>query len=245
MTTLKEEISKLEKNGLSADIEGKEEAPQVFVDIALSILNGAIVVKGQTNRTVKVIPCSVEIYYHEEAGTIKDPIVYHRNPDNDNHKNKFRITDEKDPAYRDLEYFDSGILHNHVSGIDITFENRNKRYRASALIRAFKIEITEGENKVSIPKVLEIADNAIENRSTYMYSALFSEFSIFDGGFSIKWEDNVNQYNESWIEKNVRINVAKYNDGKKVDWNHTDRIQLTENKKYVQDLRRWRFSIKS
>ena len=99
-----------------------------------AILNGHFCVES-SGKEINIFPVCVEIYYHEEQnGGIKDPIVYHRN-----RKKKRR---EDYPLV-----FPKGVLHNHVSGVDITFESepnsRNKYVtgvvRASALIRAFDV----------------------------------------------------------------------------------------------------------
>ena len=80
--------------------------PSEFKEIAQITLAGHLQVSARTQQ-VTVQPTCVEFYYHEEAeGGIKDPIVYHRNPQNGSPKSIFKL----------------GILHNHVSGIDITFE---------------------------------------------------------------------------------------------------------------------------
>ena len=66
----------------------------------------------------------IEFYYHEEEGSIKDPIMYHTNE----HEGK------------ELPYFELGRLNLHVSGVDVTFENPKEHYRASFLIRGFHME---------------------------------------------------------------------------------------------------------
>lgn len=109
-------------------------APKEFEKVAKAILNGHFCVES-SGKEINIFPVCVEIYYHEEQnGGIKDPIVYHRN-----RKKKSR---EDYPLV-----FPKGVLHNHVSGVDITFESepdsRNKYVtgvvRASALIRAFDV----------------------------------------------------------------------------------------------------------
>lgn len=67
---------------------------------------------------------TVEFYYHEEEGSIKDEKMYHRN--------NYRIEGEI-PYYRTLAF------NSHDSGVDITFENEQKRIRAAVLIRAYEI----------------------------------------------------------------------------------------------------------
>ena len=91
----------------------------------------------------------IEFYYHEEEGSLKDPAMYHTNA----HQGK-----------ESLEYFVPGSLNCHVSGIDVTFENEEKKYRASFLIRGYRVErFNDGEWKVKEGK-------AFEKRSTYIYS---------------------------------------------------------------------------
>lgn len=162
-------------------------APESFVKVAESILNGHFLVSSGS-ESIKVHPSAIEFYYHEEEGTmeshIKDFIVYHRNT-----KNR-----------PDEPTFPLGILHNHFSGIDITFEHNNSGVvRASVLIREFFIEY--GKKKT----YLNIKDG-IDGRSTYVYRALFSQFSIFDG-FSITWEDG---FGHNPIEWDRRKNVMQY-----------------------------------
>ncbi|MDO4160413.1 MAG: hypothetical protein Q4D41_08155 [Prevotellaceae bacterium] len=157
MIGLKETIEKFALSDKSRDeiLNGGIDAPFEFEQVAKVVLAGHIIV-ACGNEQVVIHPTCVEFYYHEEFDRgIKDLIVYHRNP-KDNKKKK--------------EIFNLGILHNHVSGIDITFEGGtcpDNAVRASLLIREFEIN---GE---------------LEKRPTRIYEALFSQFSIFDG-FSVK-----------------------------------------------------------
>lgn len=213
--------------------EGK--VPSEFIKIAETILNGHFYV-SHGNDNVKVYPTCVELYWHEENGNIKDYIVYHRN------------SAKKKPAI-----FETGILHNHVSGIDLTFElggNPESAIRASALIREFMVKGKNGE-WVEITKIKngkEIKSN-IENRSTYIYEYLFGQFSIFDGGFSVEWKDDENASNTvSNADCTPRYNVAEYDikdDGniKKKPYKDNTSSHKTANGKYVQDERLWRFAV--
>lgn len=90
------------RNGI---LENREYIPCEFIKIAKNVLSGYFEVSNKGNL-IKVCPTSIEFYYHEEfEGGIKDPIVYYRNSEK-SIKNIFPL----------------GVLHNHVSGIDITFE---------------------------------------------------------------------------------------------------------------------------
>jgi hypothetical protein len=220
MRTLKDILDIfVSKDSLKQKIEVSD-IPDEFKDIAISILSGCFKVtsRGNARKQVFVRPCSVEIYYHEEDGCNKDFIVYHRNKDN--HKVK------------DWEkaYFDLGVLHNHVSGIDITFESSNRKFRASALIRAFEMNVEDGTAKPDDKtyKLLEIPEKGVEERSTYLYGALFSQFSIFDG-FEINWVDN--KYNVDKLYISERQNVVEF-----------DETTHKKNKDKKPDMRRWRFS---
>ena len=93
----------------------------------------------------KIYLRDIEFYYHEEGegAKIKDYIMYH-------------ISDKiKDPTMKN-EYYPLGSFNAHVSGVDFTFENKKKEYRASILIRGIKVI-----DKDSKP--------IIESRPTYVY----------------------------------------------------------------------------
>ena len=194
--------------------------PSEFMKIAEAVFNGHFLISS-TMGSVKVYPTCIELYWHEEQGDIKDYIVYHRNS-----------------AKENPEIFPHGILHNHVSGIDFTFEQGDKpesAIRASILIREYKIA-KNGE-------IIE------EKRPTYLYEAIYSQFSVFDGGFSIIWEDDANARNTiSDADCTPRYNVANYirdngNIVKEPYITGETSGSKTANGKYVQDERRWRFTL--
>lgn len=74
------------------------------------------------------------------------------------------------------EYYPFGSFNVYVSGVDFTFINKDKKYRASILIRGIKIV-----DKDSKP--------VIETRPTYVYEYLLMGNSLLDNGISIKWVD--------------------------------------------------------
>lgn len=76
---------------------------------------------------------TVEFYYHEEDGSIKDEKMYHRN--------NYRV-DGEIPYYRTLAF------NSHDSGVDISFENEQKRIRAAVLIRAYEILDLNSTNRL-------------------------------------------------------------------------------------------------
>lgn len=190
-------------------LNGSNDAPPEFIDIARMVLAGHFSVKD-ANRKIMVRPTAVELYYHEESeGGIKDPIVYHRNSKNNNEK-----------------IFPVGTLHNHVSGIDITFEHGctpSTAVRASILIREFEVN---GKN---------------DERSTKLYEALYQQASLFDG-ISIEWVDGDQLPN---VVQSPRKNVAMfYNDRDKMKAKDHPEQPHTIDGKFVQDMRKWQFKKK-
>ncbi|WP_301705925.1 hypothetical protein [uncultured Parabacteroides sp.] len=71
-----------------------------------------------------------------------------------------------------------------------------------------------------------------------LYEALYQQSSIFEG-VSAKWIDGKTEVE---VESGYRKNVAQYDEnGKKITKEDQPNAFLTENKKYVQDLRKWQF----
>ena len=164
---------------------------------------------------------SVEFYYHEEIGDndkrIVDPIMYHRNV--------------KDKPV--VPYLNIGTLYPHWSGVDITFEDEKLQYRASALIRSYRIVQLK-------PERLELKESDL---STYVYDYLFDGLSVDKKETAINWIDDkvilsnckVNAY------KRKNVNLFKYNYEKTEDEpssKHDNEFIKIKNK---QDSRRWRF----
>ncbi len=89
------------------------------------LYGGYVSVRDDDGReTFRVHIRTVEFYFHSEDGSAcADEIVYHRNG----------------KGLADMPYFPLMAFNAHVSGIDITFENRARQYRASALIRAYEV----------------------------------------------------------------------------------------------------------
>lgn len=187
-------------------LHGSTIAPAEFEQIARIALAGHFLVKG-LQRDIVVRPTCLEFYYHEESdGGIKDPIVYHRNSMN-----------------AQYAAFPLGVLHNHVSGVDITFEagtSPENAIRASMLIREFDV------------------DGLNDDRSTRLYSSLYQQRSVFDG-ISVKWVDGDEPVD---VVSYPRKNVALYDEnGEKMTAKDYPDMPATEDKKLVQDMRKWQF----
>ena len=189
--------------------------PESFKNIAQCILSGRFEVREGNVPIRKVYPTCVEIYYHEESDdedAIKDYIVYHRNKSG------------KTPGT-----FSPGSFNTHQSGIDITFEHQDTNgniVRASALIREY--EMVDKRYKENSP--LFVKNEEVDNRSTYLYEALFADLSIIKG-FSIQWKDGTETI--EMAEPTFRKNVLPYN---------KNTHQKNTNEK--NDGRCWQFSKK-
>lgn len=166
-------------NGAQKDsFENKlEELNSQFREIAeIMLCKGHLDFAGK-----KVYIRDVEFYYHEENGIMKDPIMYHTN-------------DEKG----EKTYLKPGSFHFHVSGVDITFEKEESKFRASALIRGYSIDDPNG---------------SVEGRPTYLYD-LFNCLSPFEKN-TVEWVE-IDNLPTIDIKQTYRQNVPLYckKDGK-------------------------------
>lgn len=182
------------------DKDGK--MSDAFKPIAETILSGYFkVTKNNSDSYVTVHPTCVEIYYHEEGtgdDKVKDFIVYHRNSDSGKIKK---------------DVFPLGILHNHVSGIDLTFERRGNDgnpIRFSALIREFWVdERNKKVDQYEMNVLRGCREDNPDRRPTHLYDALYSQFSVFEG-FSIQWLDGKDDEKKKIELVATRINVPQY-----------------------------------
>ena len=160
----------------------------------------------------RIYPLEIEFYDHEEGENgLKDPVMYH--------------TDDHEKVAP--KYFPLGALNCHLSGIDVTFENKEKQYRASFLIRKYRVcEYESGE---------WVEKKECEERPTYIYEDMFMNIPLSDG-INVKWV-NVEPINPAEeILSKPRINVAEYerdNNGKfrKVEISGDDYNKLSKDEK--------------
>ena len=133
---LKEKLMKFSVGEDLREELSRKDTPMVFREIAQTVLSGYFkVTKGNDeNDMVKIYPTCVELYFHEEQEDgIKDYIVYHRNI-----------------GKKLKSVFPLGILHNHVSGIDVTFEqgdDAEHAIRLSVLVREFRVDVSNKKNR--------------------------------------------------------------------------------------------------
>lgn len=139
----------------------------------------------------------IEFYYHEEGTEgLKDPIMYH--------------TNDNEGKGKEIPYYELGRLHLHISGVDVTFENEEKQYRASFLIRGFHVDNKE-----------------YDNHSTHVYDEMLYMGLPLGKPIEIKWISKDLEGKETYTPKGEwRKNVAEYEykDGKyaKIEYHGKD-----------------------
>jgi hypothetical protein len=189
METLKEKLESFKAS------ENVDDLTKKFKEISESFLYGGYY---DINGKYRIYIRTVEFYFHTENGSIynvKDPIVYH--------KNDGEIEGE-------VPYFPLMSLHAHISGIDVTFENEEKKYRASALIRAY--EVYDVKNKCFLVRdtkknkfVKWQVGKQYNEQSTYIY-----DFMNGFGDSYIKWEDVSRPFNKEITNKERKNVKEKY-----------------------------------
>ena len=151
----------------------------------------------------------IELYYHEENGDIKDPIMYHTN---------YTGSFSQFFKGKELPYFKFGSFNLHEVGVDVTFEKdkdeitgEEKKYRASFLIRSYRV--FEIKDVKELEKVDEILNNAqkphFDPHSKHIFDDMFPNgvFVGRDDEYKIEWK---NCSKSDGIENCKRINVAEY-----------------------------------
>mgnify|MGYP000003548123 FL=1 len=183
-----------------------------FMNVAENILLGACF---EVNGVRRIYPLEIEFYYHEEGDDgLKDPVMYHTN----DHENK------------QLDYYPLGSLNCHVSGIDITFENEEKHYRASMLVRKYKVCDYDGGEWVAKEK------KECEVRSTYIYEDMFMNIPLSDG-ITINWRSFKSADSLESICVKPRINVAEYKKDKNGKYQKVE-ISKDEYNKFSDDKKK-------
>ena len=173
----------------------------------------------------------IELYYHEELGFIKDPIMYHTN----NH-GPYSIHYKSIGKY---PYFKMGSFNLHQSGVDITFENPDKEYRASFLIRSYRVfETNDNERKEDIEYTLKDVSNPKYNpHSTHIFDDMFPNGIVFGDNPDVKIEW-VRCHKGGEIERCNRMNVYEYEKDNNGEFKkEKDKFV----KSYVKELKEWGF----
>jgi len=204
-----------------------KELDRQFHHMAKELLYGGyFLIEGKT----RICLDDIEFYYHEEGEEgLKDPIMYHTN----------------DHEGKEIPYFEIGRLNLHISGVDVTFENVEKKYRASFLIRGFHVENDEEPyNPCSTEiKNFDPCSTHIYDKMLYMGVPLSKSIEIewvskdLDGKETYKpkgeWRKNAAEFeinkNGKYIKKLV---VGAFDENKHFHYGKND---------YVRCQRPWRF----
>ena len=181
--TLKEKLLKF--NGSNDE----DELLKMFDELAPSFLYGGFI---KVRDDYQVFIRTVEFYFHsEKTYGIHDPIVYHRN-----------IRNREGRILHEQPYFPTMTLHAHNSGFDITFENKDEKYRASALIRTYEVKDKQGnyliwrKDEESGNYMFQSSDiYGFNTQSTYLYTLL--------NGFSLETANDI-----QWIEEPRKQTLA-------------------------------------
>lgn len=151
---------------------------------------------------------AIELYYHEERKDgIKDYKMYHTNEQlPESFKKRIEAYPEQLPIfYRKIKecgggypFFEPGSFNLHQSGIDVTFENgdnENDKYRASFLIRSYRMIEKDDINK----------DILYDPCSSHLYDDLYySGLLSFSSAPTIEWVEYDKGGN---IEQKTRVNI--------------------------------------
>ena len=198
---------------------------ECFIPCAKRILAGHFEVKnnvGGANITREIYPTVIELYYHEEDdGGFQDPIMYHTDYRKRSELKAKRETYFTLTGIDSLPYYPIGSLNPHTSGIDVTFENSEKHYRASFLIREYKV-IYENKKERTVENSTEIYDDLLLNGIT-LDNANWIDWVDGKEEAQLKdrsWRRNVPDYErdpktpELWIKKEASgkdtFSVGKY-----------------------------------
>lgn len=140
---------------------------------------------------------AIELYYHEEGkdAKIKDPIMYHTND-----KSSYSKFFDKNKGF---PYFKLGSFNLHSSGVDVTFENEENKYRASFLIRSYRVLNKKEELWSQVPR--------FDGCSTHIFDDMFPKGMFFkcDNEYSIEWK-TLTTPKAQLDDPQLRINVAEY-----------------------------------
>jgi len=193
-----------------------------FEDCAKEILcNGYFLV----NNKYIIDLGAIELYYHEEGegdNKIKDYAMYHIPERYLSPKIEGVIKLEKK-----LPYFKPGSFNLHQSGVDVTFEKENE-YRASFLIRAYRVLVAEEGGKYP-----ENPNQEYDTHSTHIFDDMFYE------GFptQISWrnaqKDGVKFDEKQDVRKNLRKKTFEKNKNGKLYFKTWNEI----------DPRKWQFKV--
>lgn len=169
-----------------------DELTQEFKIIANRVLFGG---HFEINDKTEIFPLDIEFYYYNENSNapadLNDSRMYHRG--------------------KNLDYFPIFSFYPNESGVDVTFEHEDKKFRASFLIRKYRYKYVDPDVEDTIDK------------PRYLWEDMFGYHSIGENGISIKWVDEPD---------------FEFVDLKPIKREH---LNTEEDGKIVPDKKPWRF----
>ena len=145
-----------------------------------AFFSGYFLINGGCKDVYKLKLTCIEFYYHEDDGYIKDKIKYLKGKD-------------------EFGYALGAVCPN-PSGVDVLFDDPQKKYHASFLIRGYKaIEPGKKEWENNDKK----KDSAPHN---FCYVFLSGTQMLNNGKFSIEWIDDTDE-KSGYAEPMPRINI--------------------------------------
>lgn len=172
---------------------------ELFAELARAIIYGGHL---RINNKFDIYVRSVEFYFHTEEkgrgnGFVRDPVMFHR-------------SSMEGETPRDPHFFTLGYFYLHRFGLDITFEKEGK-YRASALIKSFNVNVVGDEGKV-IDQDVKDADK--DWASSYIYDYIqFEERRGAEpnGDIHVEWIDDDGGPSDAKLSpKCPRVGIYKY-----------------------------------
>lgn len=165
----------------------EKELTVAFEKLAPHFIYGGYI---KVNDVYRVYIRTVEFYYHDERDkpyAIKDPIMYHRNH-----------TKEEIGGPYEEPYLPHMSIYMHSSGYDITFENEEQEYRASALIREYSIYDVEQK------EFLHLTSKGMFRDERVLYLKYYLNGFSLNGKPGIVWVDD-----EHFPQSNLLQNARK------------------------------------
>ena len=186
----------------------EKELTVAFEKLAPHFIYGGYI---KVNDVYRVYIRTIEFYYHDERDkpdAIKDPIMYHRNH-----------TKEEIGGPYEEPYLPHMSIYMHSSGYDITFENEEQEYRASALIREYSIYDVEQK------EFLRLTSKGMFRDERVLYLKYYLNGFSLNGKPSIVWVDD--EYcSQKQLLQCARLRTYVVKDGEK-----------------TSDKRQWRFKL--
>lgn len=175
-------LKKMGEEHFPDDISSDSIIASCFHPIADIILyNGHFIItckKGNSSFEFGIRVDALELYYNEEVQNgYVDEKMYHINSRIPYYMKAHGISE--------YPYYEFGSFNLHQSGIDVTFENEEKRYRASFLIRKFSIVEANGNDIKNSTKT--------DKYSTHIFDYFFLNGVSDNACSSIHWKTICNE----------------------------------------------------